>query len=195
MTVALALPAALALARDPGHPDMQGLAARFVLYAEASLCNDVVTTVLKASVARPRPLLYHDPWDRPSRPSGWNFESMPSGHASRSWCAASFALVDHLYSRPGAGVWEDATVGFTAGAMAGATAALRVRGGAHFPSDVLAGAGIGVACGAGVPLLHGYRVDGRRATGPNRRRWLAAAGGMAAGAFVGVAAAQFAGGS
>lgn len=195
MTAALAIPAVLAMARDPEHPDMRGLAAGFVLYAEASLFNDVVTTVLKASVARPRPILYHDPWDGPSRPSGWSFESMPSGHASRSWCAASFTLVDHLYSRPGAGAVEDTMVGFAVGAVAGATGALRVRGGAHFPSDVLAGAGIGVACGAGVPLLHGYRVNGRRAPAPSRRRWLAAAWGMAAGAFVGIGAAQFAGGS
>ena len=195
VTAAVALPAVLALARDPVHPDPRGLAARFVLYAEASLCNDVVTTVLKASVARPRPVLYHDPWGGPSRPSSWNFESMPSGHASRSWCAASFAIVDHLYSCPGAGVWEDAVVGFVAGTVATATAALRVRGGVHFPSDVLAGAGIGVACGAGVPFLHGYRVDGRRVLGPNRRRWLMAAGGMAAGAFAGVGAARVAGGS
>lgn len=195
VTVALALPAVLALARDPRHPDMRGLAARFLLYAEASLFNDVATTALKASVARPRPVLYHDPWDGPSRPSGWNFESMPSGHASRSWCAASFALVDYLYSRPGAGTWEDAAVGFAAGTIAAATAALRVRGGVHFPSDALAGAGIGVACGVGVPLLHGYRRNGQRIPTPGGHHWLTAVGGMAAGAFVGIGTARFADGS
>jgi membrane-associated phospholipid phosphatase len=194
VAAALALTAVLALARDTGHPDLRGLAARIVLYAEASLCNDVATTALKASIARPRPILYEGSWSGDYRPSSWDFESMPSGHASRSWCAASFALVDHLYSRPGARAWENATVGFAAGAVAGATAALRVRGGAHFPSDVLAGAGIGTACGVGVPLLHGYHVNGRPVPRPGRRRWLVAAGGLAAGTLAGVGIAQLAGG-
>jgi membrane-associated phospholipid phosphatase len=194
LTAALALPLVLAVARAPVHPDLRGLAGRFVLYTEATLWNDAVTTALKRSVSRPRPFLYRDQGADPARPPDGSFESMPSGHASRAWCAVSFALVDHLYTRPGAGPWEDAGVGFVAGAAAGLAAALRVRSGVHFPSDVLAGAGVGIACGTGVPLWRGYTRDGNRAPAPGGRRWLRTAAGAAAGALAGVGAAELFGG-
>jgi membrane-associated phospholipid phosphatase len=208
VSVAAALPVVLYLARATRRTDLRGLATRFALYTEASLWNEACTSALKRSTSRPRPTLYQDPWVGPSRTAAWDFESMPSGHASRAWCGASFAVVDHLYSRPQAGTWEDVAVGFASGALAGVTAALRVRGGAHFTSDVLVGSGIGAVCGAAVPALHTYECrrsspsavsvarpgtslpDHPSSVRPGLRRWLVALASLTVGASAGVGMAQ-----
>ena len=75
-------------------------------------------------------------------------------------------------------------VGFAGAALATTTSILRVEAGQHFPTDVLAGAGIGIAGGATIPLVHRYVISGRRAPAPNRASWIAAAAGMAAGTGV-----------
>jgi membrane-associated phospholipid phosphatase len=147
--------------------------------------------MLKPAISRPRPYTYLPESERPDDPrydatADAAFHAMPSGHASDAWCAASFAIVDHLLTRP-AGDWrEHAAVGFVGGALAGATCALRVEAGAHFPTDVLSGAAVGAAAGAGVPFMHHYVGDGRRAPGPSRAAWLGAAAGTALGIGAGI---------
>jgi len=63
-------------------------------------------------------------------------------------------MTDYLLSRPDASWAERVGVGLVGGGLAGATSALRVTAGQHFPSDVIAGAGIGIVTGVAVPLLH-----------------------------------------
>ncbi len=167
--------------RDEGPALRTGLLRRAGLYAQASLLNDGLTLLLKHAVSRPRPVLYRRWSETEGTPRAWAFDAFPSGHASRAACAAALGIMDHLHTRSGAGWGERFAVGLAGGALAGGTAALRVESGEHFPTDAAAGLLLGTACGAGVPLLHGFeRPDGTRAR-PRRADWLAAWGGYAAG--------------
>jgi membrane-associated phospholipid phosphatase len=158
-----------------------------VPYIEATGLMEGTTLLLKHAVSRPRPYAYR-PGIRKARIN--DFLSFPSGHSSNAWCAASFAAVDHLRSRPGASWIEDAGVGFLGGALATTTAALRVRAGVHFPTDVAAGAVIGIAFGTGASLLHPYRYDDGSSSRPSRSAWLETAAGMLAGAATTVTVAS-----
>lgn len=81
-----------------------------------------------------------DATDR-QRPNGEDDESFPSGHASQSFAAATFASanVHRAWSDGAASQWVDAGL-YTA---AGLTAYARVEAGKHHPSDVLVGAALG----------------------------------------------------
>jgi membrane-associated phospholipid phosphatase len=68
-----------------------------------------------------------------TRPNGGS-HSFPSGHTSISFCSAEF-----IRKRYG---WE---YGVPAYALASFVAYSRVEAGAHYPHDVIAGAGIGIA--------------------------------------------------
>ena len=176
-----------------GDVFIPGMLRRLALYAQASFLNDGLTLLLKNTVSRPRPGLYM-PWaEAAGTPEGWSFESFPSGHASRAGCAAAFGVFDHLMTRSYADWREHFATGLAAGALAGATAALRVEAGEHFPTDVAGGLALGVACGVGVPLLHGYAHADGAPVRPRRSAWLASWGGMAAGVALAAAASSLLG--
>jgi hypothetical protein len=78
-------------------------------------------------------------------------------------------------SRPDLPPAEHAAHGFLCGLIATTTALLRVEGGAHFPTDVIAGSAIGAGIGFTVPLV---QVAGRPGSG-KATRWSLA--GVAAG--------------
>jgi len=182
--LAIVMPFALAAATLPGGERWSGLARRSVVYLEAAMISAGVTNLGKQSIGRARPYTYLPEEERPADPSfdvtqDRAFRSMPSGHAATAWTAASLATTEHLLTRPQASSYEVVGVGFVAGGLAGATAALRVEAGQHFPSDVLVGSAIGIATGVVVPLLH---AEGDR---PSGRRWLESAGGQLLGAAVG----------
>ena len=96
-----------------------------------------VTELVKAVVARPRPVLFSPGAPAAARNIG-NQRSMPSGHAAAAFAlATSYAL--GLEARPGGGAV--APVGaVTAAAGVGA---LRIAARRHFLSDVLVGAAVG----------------------------------------------------
>lgn len=162
------------------------LAAGGVVYAEALLITSTATHLAKTVIGRPRPGAYLPQPDRsgsrgPVPVGAGTFHSMPSSHASVAWTGAAVAFTSHLLLRPDAGWLERSAVGFVGGALAGAASALRVESGAHFPSDVVAGAGIGIASGVLVPLAHrGDRPP------PSREAWLQTLAGTAAGTILGV---------
>jgi undecaprenyl-diphosphatase len=79
--------------------------------------------------------------------------SFPSGHASGSFCVAAFVAVVLPAVWP-APAWRVRLVSAAALALAGMIALSRVYLGAHFPSDVLAGALTGAAFGAGAGALY-----------------------------------------
>jgi len=123
--------------QDLGGPYVTGM-------AESLVWTTAATEVLKAGVGRPRPVMYtarapdvaHD---------GDNLRSFPSGHASAAFAVATAYWLARrdLTGSPGAAGW--AAVG-----AAGTVALLRVVGGKHFPTDVLAGALLGIAGGVAV---------------------------------------------
>lgn len=174
---ALVYPLAVAFISQPPGTRLRGTLRRSAMYGEALLIAEGISLVLKSPIDRPRPYTYL-PADRRPDDSAYDvtvgeaFRSMPSGHATVSFCAAGFAMTDHLISRPDAGWLERAGVPFAGGVLAGMTATLRVEAGQHFPSDVIAGGLIGTSCGVAVPLAHRYLdPDGRRAPLPSGAAW------------------------
>ncbi|MEU6096347.1 phosphatase PAP2 family protein [Streptomyces sp. NPDC047079] len=118
--------AALAATRSPRA---RRAAARGA--ASLALASATINTVGKRSVRRPRPVLDPVPAVRRLRHQPIT-TSFPSGHAAS---AAAFATGVALESRG----W-----GAAVAPLAAAVAVSRVYTGVHFPSDVLAGAALGV---------------------------------------------------
>lgn len=156
----------LAAAAVPGSVATRAQAALVV--GESILVTAGVTNIAKAVALRPRPYAYDADPGEDLGPEA--FHSMPSGHTSYSFAAAT-GLVTVLHQRrPG---WR-ATPWIAAGAysVAAATAFWRVDAGVHFPSDVLAGAALGTGVGwivahsrempvAIVTLRNGVGIAGR----------------------------------
>ncbi len=193
---ALAYPLILAFASQPAGTRWNGTARRGLVYSEAVMVAEGVAMIIKNVADRPRPFTYL-PIDERRSGSAFDvtsdeaFRSMPSGHTTAAFTAAAFAITDHLISRPQASWQERVAVAAVGGLLAGMTASMRVRGGQHFPSDVIVGGLIGTASGVLVPLVQRYAsADGRRAARPSGRAWWQAVGGMVGGISVGVAAVR-----
>ena len=108
--------------------------AGLAMAAALALSAVLVNLILKPAVMRPRPfdalqgltaIIPH--------PADWSF---PSGHASAS-AAAAWAALRRLPKR----------AGVPAAVLAGLICLSRVYAGVHYPSDVLCGAAVGLACG------------------------------------------------
>ena len=133
---------------------LQGLPARqargnFVMLANAAAWTAASTEWLKVVIRRKRPVLYTSgaaaaAADRESQ------KSLPSGHASLAFAAATSYLVlarrQHLPHRT-----RNAILLY-AGAVG--VSALRVAAGKHFPTDVAAGAALGSGIGWLVATIH-----------------------------------------
>ena len=187
---AVVFPLVLTLVTGQQGERWRGLGRRSLVYAETFLIGQGLTRLGKATLGRARPFAYLSAEERPddlaydvSRQR--TFHSMPSGHSSSAWTGAALGMTEHLLSRPEASWVEHAGVGFLGGAFAGMTSALRVEAGQHFPTDVLAGAGVGIASGVTIPLLH----RGEQPL-PAARAWAQTMGGALAGTLLGVLVAQ-----
>jgi len=125
------------------------VAQRVGLMSQVIFTDLIVTDVMKAAFARPRPYT-RDPAqsERSHHPDA--ARSFPSGHASAT-AAASFgaARVAHM-----SGNARPEVVYPVAGALTLAAGSLRVAAGVHYPSDVLAGAAAGTTIGLVIPSLH-----------------------------------------
>jgi hypothetical protein len=97
--------------------------------AEVMAVTGVLTTSLKFMVGRTRP--------------GGGMRSFPSGHAATAFAAAS--LIDDN---------SGGAYGVAAYGLAGLTGYSRIESGRHFPSDVLAGAAIGILSAQVLDALH-----------------------------------------
>jgi 4-amino-4-deoxy-L-arabinose transferase-like glycosyltransferase len=76
-------------------------------------------------------------WAHELRPNGSNYQSFPSGHTAEAFAGAEFMRMDYKDVSPWYGI-----AGY---AMATATGLLRMYNDAHWASDVIAGAGVGIA--------------------------------------------------
>ncbi len=178
----LAPPALFLLTGPPGERDrafLQGVR----IQSEATAAAAGAAFLLKDLVSRPRPYAYLPEAERPGQSeydvaSDRAFESFPSGHATLAYASALSAIGYLAEARPDLSPRTHFLAGFLEGGFAAATALLRIDAQAHFPTDVLAAAGIGSAAGVGVALLHRpYPAAG----GSRRRAWLWSLGGLAAG--------------
>ncbi len=129
----------------------------FTLYAESAVFNLAMTDLVKIAVRRPRPVAYQqlrvNGMVEPGTDSALSFYS---GHTSMT--AALSATAAYLaFARDPEGIegWLVAGGGLALTALVGVE---RVLAGAHFPTDVIAGAIAGGSMGTMVPYLH--RVHG-----------------------------------
>jgi membrane-associated phospholipid phosphatase len=183
---ALLMPWAMAALTGPEGDRVHAMGTRTLLYAETFSISLGLTLITKKVVSRPRPFAYLPSVDRPDDgqydPSRERtFLSMPSGHASAAWTATGLSMTEHLLYRPEATWVERAAVGVIGGALGASTAALRVRGGQHFPTDVIVGSALGLASGVTLPLLHRGSLPL-----PSTEAWLQMSGGMVVGTVLGV---------
>lgn len=129
------------------------------MYLETQLLNLGTTALLKNVISRPRPFAYNEDAriPREAKLSLDARRSFPSGHSSTTFAAATFLGVVNERLNPGSSanpwVWGASY------AAATTTAVLRVMAGKHYPTDVLAGAGIGILFGWLVPKLHELDPD------------------------------------
>ncbi len=128
---------------------------RLLIYGQSMAINVALASITKQLVQRPRPYTYSsDPKVRAYLKSAGTdaYMSFYSGHAALSFGAATTGayLLNTGDASPAAKniAWG---AGFGVAAM---TAALRVRAGKHFYSDVLVGSIVGASVGFLVPALH-----------------------------------------
>ena len=103
-------------------------------FAASLVSAGIITSSLKVIVGRSRP--EDDMGTYKFQPFGWNF-SFPSGHTTQAFSLAS-VIAEHYDEW-----WIDAI----SYGIAGGVGLARVEQGAHFPSDVIAGALIGTIVG------------------------------------------------
>jgi membrane-associated phospholipid phosphatase len=110
----------------------------------------LVSNALKLMVRRPRPLTYDPLASAEERFDGDARLSFPSGHASMAFASAS-VLTMTAARRHGSSAlpWIAGGASYLTAAV---VAYLRVAGGKHFVTDVLAGAVLGTAIGLLLPL-------------------------------------------
>ena len=123
-----------------------------VLYAEAAILNSGLTLLTKYTVRRLRPFNF-DPETSLDKKTGVNARaSFFSGHtsitATNSFFAAKVFSEYYPNSRWKPVVWTAAAT------IPAITAYLRVRGGRHYPTDVITGYIVGAAGGYLIPHWH-----------------------------------------
>ena len=125
-----------------------------VMYLESILLSQTIKDMLKISVLRARPYMYYSDYDR-SAIKYHDFEfSMPSGHTMNAFMSAAFMTYTFCTYYPESS-WRLPVI-VSSYAIAFGTGALRMASGNHFFTDVLAGAGIGTACGLLIPFAHTF---------------------------------------
>ena len=128
-----------------------------VMYVETLLIANGLKEMMKLAVNRPRPYMYSDrdlPQDE-IKNGDWA-KSLPSGHTTFAFASAgflSYTFCRYFRNSP----WRYPIAAGTY-AIACGVAALRVSGGNHFLSDVLAGAAIGTVVGFMVPWFHTFKT-------------------------------------
>jgi membrane-associated phospholipid phosphatase len=132
-----------------------------IMYAETM---SITTNIYEWSFLGPafqnkfRPVVYYDQLTYEQRNSGSNRNSFYSGHVATA-AAATFFMAK-VYSDYNPGVGDNKYLLYGAATIPPLILGyFRVKGLKHFPSDVLAGLGIGALCGIVIPEFHRIRNE------------------------------------
>jgi undecaprenyl-diphosphatase len=132
-----------------------------VLYAETLSLAETLTDITKIAVRRPRPIDYINCPATSAASSGCKSTDLQlsffSGHASTVASIGATATYLAFERSPGT-VRPWLTLGVSVG-LTSFVSYERVRSGAHFPTDVIAGAMAGAAVGVLVPHLHRHKSE------------------------------------
>jgi membrane-associated phospholipid phosphatase len=123
-----------------------------LLWGETLLTASSLTLLTKYAARRTRPFVYNPDVPIDKKQTANARGSFFSGHTSLSAAGTFFAarvFSDYYPDSP----WKPVVWG-AAAAIPAATGYFRVKGGRHFPTDVLAGYAVGALAGIFVPQLH-----------------------------------------
>lgn len=180
----LAYPAGMSLLAPTGPGAGDARTRGLLMETESVLLALGATALLKVAFSRPRPYTYLSEDELPPDNVKYDptqhraFASMPSGHASNAFAAATSGVAFLALERPDLGWKTQAANGMVAGGLATATGILRVESTQHFPTDVLVGSLVGVAAGTAAALLDGESTGTAEET---RSALFAGAGGVGLG--------------
>ena len=137
--------------------NVQAGLADAIMYAESFSLTFALTNMVKMAVRRPRPQAYIDAEQHKGDPTYSNADtdsslSFFSGHASNV-AALGATATDLAFARSPHTARPWVTMILAAG-LTTFVSIERVRAGAHFPTDVIAGAVAGAGVGVVVPHLH-----------------------------------------
>ncbi|TSA49371.1 MAG: phosphatase PAP2 family protein [Sphingobacteriales bacterium] len=128
-----------------------------IMTAETFAFNYGTTYIVKSTVNRPRPYVYNTSLPDSIRTDKESRQSFYSGHTSQT-AAATFLFAKvisdfHPYLKPGVktGIWAFAIT------VPAVEAYFRVKGGKHYPTDVITGYALGALSGWLIPELHRNR--------------------------------------
>jgi membrane-associated phospholipid phosphatase len=122
-----------------------------LVVAEAALVASALQVSLSYAVARPRPRVYGNEASLESRSDANAARSFFSGHVANTMATSVAGLRTFQRLRKPLLGWTLFGIGAAGSAFVGVS---RVVSGAHFPSDVLAGAAIGAGMGLALPAVH-----------------------------------------
>lgn len=122
-----------------------------LVVAEAALVSSALQVMTSYSIGRPRPRVYNDEAPLDSRSDANAARSFFSGHVANTVATSVAALRTYQRLRRPVLGWTLLGVGLAGSAFVGVS---RVVSGAHFPTDVVAGAAVGAGMGLALPALH-----------------------------------------
>lgn len=132
-----------------------------LIYAETM---SITTNIYEWSFLGPtfqnkfRPVVYYDQLTYEQRNSGTNRNSFYSGHVATA-AAATFFMAK-VYSDYNPGIGDNKYLLYGAATIPPLILGyFRVKGLKHFPSDVMAGLGVGALCGIVIPEFHRIRSE------------------------------------
>lgn len=132
----------------------QSMGKHLVYAVETMAITSGVTHIVKNTIRRARPFTYNTDLPYSRRLRNRNNQSFPSGHTSFVACLSFFGaktltdLNPDLTKEKKIAIWSVGTI------IPAVTGYLRVKGGKHFSTDVIAGGLLGAFTGWLVPNLH-----------------------------------------
>jgi membrane-associated phospholipid phosphatase len=121
-----------------------------IMYSEAFLLTYGTKDLLKNAIIRYRPYMYDG--GVPAGQEDDYYNSFPSGSTSLAFLSATFLSTTFLQEYPDS-KWKLPVI-IGSYSLAAGVSAMRITSGAHFITDVLAGAAIGSFYGWIIPFLH-----------------------------------------